>query len=114
MYYTQQELMNGNSDIAEYYKNAKKLWEEIDIDSPDLAKELTKKQSNFENACGGRGLGQEIMAWSGLILYMNKEEKNIEAATKIYTALVKGNCNTEVKAYSKNAGVYFELTTALN
>jgi hypothetical protein len=114
MYYTQQELMNGNSNIAEYYKNAKKLWEEIDIESPDLSNELKHKQNEFEHACGGRTLGKEIMAWSGLILYMNKEEKNIEAATKIYTALAKGSCSQEVKVSAKNAGAYFELTTLLN
>jgi len=109
MYHTQQELMNGNSEIAEYYKNAKELWEEIDIDDVDLSRKLIHKQPEFEHSCGGRGIGQEIMAWSGMMLYMNEEESDIESATKVHNALVKGSCSNEVKTWAKDAGAYFKL-----
>jgi len=109
MYYTQQELMNGNIEIAKYYANAKKLWEEIDIDNVDLSKKLIHKQSEFDLLCGGRDLAKEIMAWSGMMLYMNEEESNVESARKIYNALVKGSCATDVKQQARDAGKYFKL-----
>ena len=109
MYFTQVELMNGNQKIAIYYENAKKLWEEIDINDIDLSKNLMHKQLEFDLDCGGRGLAKEIMAWSGIMLYMNEEESNVESATKIYNALVKGSCATEVKQQARDAGKYFKL-----
>ena len=105
----QKKIINNDSKIIEYYQNAKEIWEEIDIDDINLSKELHLKQPSFESDCGGNGVGQEMMAWSGIMHHMNKEESDIESAKKIYKALSKSNCTNEVKISAGDAGKYFGL-----
>ena len=107
MEFTIKELMNGNNDIVTYYKNAKNIWDTIDINDVNLRTELKDKQTEFEQECGGRGIGQEIMAWSGIMQYIEQSDR--ASAQKLYQALVKSNCSNEVKVFAKDAGKYFDL-----
>ena len=103
MYYTKKELMDGNSQVVEYYKNARIMWEQIDISDINLREVLFSKQLDFEKACGGRGMGAEIMVWSGIMQYMNNDTPNIQSAKTIYNAFIDSNCNNEVKQAARDA-----------
>ncbi len=98
-------LINGDSFIIEYYQNAKSIW--ANIKSSDsfatvelLAKELSERQCQFENECGGRYLGQEIMATFGIGQFYTMElgfDADYEEVVKVYEAFNRSYCSVEVK-----------------
>ncbi len=116
---TLEELLNNNSDILNYYQNAKLLWDEIlnntnDINNTnEIAQELNKNQLTFESRCGGRSIGQEIMVYSGFArLYdtasgFSKENKAL--AKRIINAFEKSTCSVEVKYTAKKAAEVYGL-----
>jgi hypothetical protein len=71
MHYTVEQLLQGDSEVARYYQVAKQKWDEFfethcDLDVTEWTKWLHDQQIRFfEHKCGGRSLGQEVMAWSG-------------------------------------------------
>ena len=76
--YTLEKLINGEADIVENYNNARQLWEDIResnayISIDTLAQELTNRQLQFEHRCGGRWIGQEIMALVGIGQFYSSE-----------------------------------------
>lgn len=128
MYFTFDELINGNPKIVDWYKNALQLWDDIlknyDIKETKqfgkLAKELFQKQSLFESKCGGRSTGKEIMAITGIIQFYNlttgfEEEWDKEntfrkkKARNLYNAILFSGCSVEVKMTAKKVAKFYGL-----
>ncbi|MDW3863845.1 hypothetical protein QI362_00820 [Staphylococcus saprophyticus] len=85
---TFEKLMNGDSDIAKYYKNANDLWEKIwnhpksqNVD--DLAQLIGSYQYYFEENCGGEYLGKEIMGWSGYVYLLKSDSDDLFVNNRI-------------------------------
>lgn len=111
-------LLNGNEKIIEFYKNAEKLWGEIWKDNKSdtvegLAELLSNYQLDFEHECGGRYLGQEIMAFSGFGLlydsYVGFEGESKEKAIRLNNAFKKSNCSIEVEGSARRAVELYNL-----
>lgn len=71
MHYTTELLINGDEDVLLYYDRALKRWREIlaeygEVASKVLAKKLSLDQCWFEENCGSRWVGQEIMVITGI------------------------------------------------
>ena len=124
MKYTIQKLIEGDREIVDYYQQAKVIWDEISeiIDMSDesniraLAHELTSRQiSNFEHKCGGRYIGQEIMAWYGIAQYyrvedgFGPEQDRLLSAKNVYEAFQNSSCSIEVKSAARNAAKFYNL-----
>jgi hypothetical protein len=116
--YTVLNLLNEDQELITYYQNAKELWAEIWRDSRSLnveglAELLSEKQLTFEHRCGGRHLGQEIMAWSGFgLLYdagVGFEGENREKALMLKEAFQKSYCSWEVISVAEKAAKAFYL-----
>jgi len=128
MFYTLNELMLGHSNVVNWYQDAIKLWSGIlkDIDIKDsktiglLARELNIHQSRFEQACGDRSSGKEIMAITGIIQFYNIntgfedewDKKNTfrkKKAKNIYNAILFSGCSVEVKMTAKKVAKFYGL-----
>ncbi len=102
MHYTIEELLKSNLQMQKYYSNAIELWEEIDSlasrDSQSLSQVIRAKQSEFEQRCGGRNLGQEIMVVSGIGRHYSTA-RGLEdvKARAVYKAIKDSMCSLEVK-----------------
>ncbi|MDD5432975.1 MAG: hypothetical protein PHO70_08370 [Candidatus Omnitrophica bacterium] len=106
MDYTLEMVMKGDAKILKYYENAEKLWQEI-MSSPkandltSLAKLISNQQFCFEGQCGGKDIGQEVMAVSGILRYYSTAsgwEDNFPKAKLVYEAIKKSNCSLEIKS----------------
>lgn len=116
--YTLDLLIKGEQDIVEYYNNARQLWQQIresavfnNVDS--LAQELTSRQFRFEMDCGGRWVGQEIMAMVGIGQFYSIEagfDGNTDDAIKVKNAFARSYCSIEVKYHAERAVEIFGLT----
>ena len=111
-------LLKGNVQVVQYYQIAKQKWDvffKTHQDQPMSvwATWLTDEQiSFFEHQCGGRSLGQEVMAWSGFgALYSTRVgfEDNLALAKKLATAFANSSCSVEVKGQAARAAVSFHL-----
>jgi len=124
MHYTIQKLIEGDDKIINYYQEAKKIWEEISakIKIQDkfnikiLAQELTSRQiSDFEHLCGGRSIGQEIMAWYGIAQYYSVEDgfgsepDRLQNAKNVYEAFQRSGCSLEVKSAANDVAKFYDL-----
>ena len=115
--YTLETLINGNADIVEHYNNARQLWLTIresaaynNVDT--LAQELTIRQLQFEHQCGGRWIGQEIMAIVGIGQFYSSEigfDTTMEDAVKVKNAFAQSYCSLEVKWHAEKAVNIFGL-----
>lgn len=101
------DLVNGKQEILEAYKEAATLWESIwndhnsmDVDS--LSKLLFMKQGEFEEACGGRQRGKEIMPWSGFA-YLLEQKDSFDKTETLAEAFKNSNCSVEVIGNAKEA-----------
>ncbi|MCF8449986.1 MAG: hypothetical protein K9G49_08980 [Taibaiella sp.] len=111
------DLINGKDVIIQYYKNAKEIWEEIinsdDFSSIDkLVKMLEFSQTRFENECGGKYLGREIMAFVGVGQFYNDLigfDNNYDDVIKVRDAVSKSYCSIELKWYFDRAIYHFGL-----
>ena len=116
--YTLEKLINGQADIVENYNNARELWAEIvqsdAFNTTDsLAEELTMRQLQFEQNCGGRWIGQEIMALTGIGQFYSSEigfDATHEEAIKVKEAFARSYCSLEVKWHAEKAVKIFSLT----
>lgn len=120
MQQTIEKLINGDQDIVGYYTKAKAYWDEILVkhppeDTAGLAKEITAAQiSRFEHDCGGRWLGQEIMAVVGIAQFYAEEggdygEKHRKAKL-VFEAIMKSTCSIEVFGHAKAVAKEYSLT----
>lgn len=115
--YTLETLINGNAEIVDHYNNARQLWlgirESIAFENVEiLAQELTNRQYQFENQCGGRWIGQEIMAIVGIGQFYSFEvgfDATLEDAVKVKNAFAQSYCSLEVKWHAEKAVKIFGL-----
>lgn len=116
---TLKKLMNNDSEILEYYQNANKFWEEIwnsqeSENEKDLGKKISSYQYQFEEECGGRWIGQEIMAWSAytylLKTFDNDEDLFNKNLKKLNNAFKNSFLSTEIYIEIDHAkkGLYIE------
>jgi len=112
MHYTLERLINGDSSVVSHYEIAKKEWKDFFAkhknDSIEYwARWLFESQIGFfENKCGGRYEGQEVMAWSGFATLYSTEEgfgENQPLAEKLAEAFKKSGCSLEVKFAANKA-----------
>lgn len=117
MNYTIELLMKENENILRYYKLAYSHWREIlssndNNDAKSLSKKLTNEQMWFEDNCGGRYIGQEIMVVSGISQFystqngFNGKEKN---ALIVYEAFKMSFCSLEVKSKADQVAKQYYL-----
>ncbi len=110
MNYTIEKLISGDEKIIGYYRKAREHWEEMINDtsiksSAQFANSLSSQQLWFEKNCGGRWLGQEIMAVVGLMQFYSNENGfngNERSAIAIYEAFTNSYCSLEVKSIVDN------------
>lgn len=115
--YTLETLIEGNPDIVEFYNKARHLWieirESIAFETIDtLAQELTNRQFEFEHQCGGRWIGQEIMAIVGIGQFYSSEigfDATLEDAIKVKNAFAQSYCSLEVKWHAEKSVRIFGL-----
>ncbi len=116
--YTLELLIQGDPDIVDYYNNARNLWQEIREsanfnDVASLAQDLANKQFQFERECGGRWLGQEIMAIVGIGQFYNSNvgfDATIEDAIKVKNAFAQSYCSLEVKWHAEKTVEIYGLS----
>jgi hypothetical protein len=112
------ELTKGNHKITDYFDEAGKKWAEIiksDVfdDPAALAKWCTSNQIWFEQNCGGRWLGQEVMATSAIAGFYDpssgwKDEPKANAM-RVIQAIHDSQCSLEVKYEAEKAANEYEL-----
>ena len=105
---TIKSLIEGDPSIMQYYQKASEIWSEIlsdpeagDVDG--LANILAARQSQFEEQCGGRFLGREIMAAVGIGQFFRSPIEgfgdDMDKVTLVRHAFGQSLCNIEVKVY---------------
>jgi hypothetical protein len=117
MHYTVEMLVKGDPQLAEYYRRAVERWKQVWArpeakDRFELATLLTDEQTWFEENCGSRALGQEIMVVAGFgMLYSISAgfNGNTERAQLLYDAFQMSLCSIEVKYISRKLAESYRL-----
>ncbi len=117
MHYTTELLINNDKNILGYYEKAKAEWKKIiqeneACSSDELAKILTRKQMWFEQNCGSRWVGQEIMVVTGITQFYSTNigfDKQKEKALWVYKAFMKSYCSMEVKGIAEDIAKDYNL-----
>jgi hypothetical protein len=117
--YTLNALINNQgSSLQVNYNQALTLWDSIWNDPKSetvegLSEILTSKQLTFENNCGGRYVGQEVMVWSGFAsLYdpiSGYQEGNEDKSRRLYEAFKESYCSGEVISEARKAAKSYYL-----
>jgi len=108
---TIEKLLKGDKKVQDYYKKAMENWENILLKSVEeedreLQDLISDEQETFEKECGGRELGQEIMAIVGIYQFYSNStgfSENVGQAMKVYKAIQNSDCSEEVKIMSEEA-----------
>lgn len=117
MHSTIEALVNGDRSVVQHYARAKQLWDEI-LASPDaanvdaLSQRLSSAQFRFENECGGRWVGQEIMVIVGIAQFYSTVagfDGNVKRARLVYDALRASHCSMEVKGHAERVAESYSL-----
>ena len=111
MHYTIERLMNGDPSVVDSYMAAKAHWQGIfqnleEISVADLAREISNEQYWFENHCGGRWPGQEVMAYTAFATIYTVQSGwngNEHLGQKIAAAFAASHCSVEVKGAAREA-----------
>lgn len=116
MQQTIEALIRGNSDILEFYQRASEHWGEIleetqPLDAATLGGRLIGEQIWFEQNCGGKYPGQEIMVLTGIAQFYSTGDGFGEDREKALIVLnAFDHCNsTEAKYYAKLAAEIYDL-----
>jgi hypothetical protein len=117
MHYTIELLVNGDARVVEYYRAAVQHWREIWArpeakDLTKLATLLSDEQLWFEQNCGTRWVGQEIMVVSGFgMLYSTRSgfEDNAGRARLLYSAFQRSVCSIEVTGMARDVAAAYDL-----
>lgn len=117
MHYSLELLVQGQSEVVNYYRAAASHWREIwsrkeSRDLASLANLLTSEQRWFEHHCGGRWVGQEVMVVSGLAgLYTSAAgfDDNLPRARLLYDAFLSSYCSVEVKSMAERVARSYDL-----
>ncbi|MGA8171662.1 MAG: hypothetical protein WB816_12650 [Methylocystis sp.] len=121
MHYTLEGLLHGDSKIFEHYQAAKRKWilffeTHKNQSASEWAKWLAAEQITFfERRCGGRSLGQEVMAWSGFGALYDTEVgfgENLATARKLAAAFALSMCCAELKKRAEDAAASFHVNDA--
>ncbi len=103
MEYTIEALVKDDPEIAHHYARGAKRWVAIlraDPSEASLAMRLRIEQLWFEKNCGGRYLGPEVMAVTGIAyLYSTADGfgDNQGTARRVSDAIQASTCSVEVK-----------------
>ncbi len=103
MEYTIEALVKDDPEIAHHYARGAKRWVAIlraDPSEASLAMRLRIEQLWFEKNCGGRCLGPEVMAVTGIAyLYSTADGfgDNQGTARRVSDAIQASTCSVEVK-----------------
>lgn len=108
---TIEKLVQGDEELLNYYKKALENWEnilvkEVEEENGELSELLSEEQEIFEEECGGRDLGQEIMAIVGIYQFYSASSgfgENVDKAMMVYKALQESDCSEEIKIISEEA-----------
>ncbi len=113
------EAMRQGDNITPHFKAGFAKWAELlkDIRTQklaELAEVLSEAQVDyFERQCGGRSLGQEVMAWTAIAYYFDTEEggfgDDVEVARKVYDALQLSQVSIDVKVHTERAAITYGL-----
>ena len=117
MIFTINSLLKGDQQVTNYYQSAKRYWEKIlseegYTDILKLSKRLHMEQFWFEQNCGGRTLGQEIMSITAIAQFYDIQvgfDHTFKKAQFVYQAIVRSYCSLEVKYYAKDAAKEYGL-----
>jgi hypothetical protein len=117
MNYTVEMLVRGQAEVINYYRLAAERWREIwgrpeASQLEQLARMLQAEQMWFEQNCGGRWVGQEIMVVSGLAgLYSTATgfDCNEPRARLLYDAFQSSLCSVEVKSIAQEVARSYDL-----
>lgn len=120
MHYTTELLIQGDKNILLYYSAALSRWREILAEyasksSEELAKELSSQQFWFEENCGSRWAGQEIMVITGITQFYTTEsgfDESKHLALKVYRAFMQSYCSLEVKGVAEDVAKSYCLNEA--
>ena len=120
MHYTTELLVQGDKNVLLYYNTALNRWRKILAEyasksSEELAKELSSEQFWFEENCGSRWVGQEIMVITGITQFYTTErgfDENRHLALKIYRAFMQSYCSLEVKGVAEDVAKSYYLDEA--
>lgn len=116
MHYTIEALVQGSAEIPHLYKRAGEKWAEFfktheKASTAEWSKWISAQQIGFfEQHCGGRLLGQEVMAWSGFgSLYSTATGFDDKAplARKLAEAFEKSSVSLEVKSHAEEAAASY-------
>lgn len=116
MQHTIEALANGSHDIVEFYQRACEHWKQIlqetePLDDSILAQRLLTEQFWFEQNCGGRYLGQEIMVMTGIAQFYSTADGfagNGDKAKAVMNAFKKC-ASHEAEHFAKYAAAIYDL-----
>jgi len=118
MHLTIEALREGES-VSAYWRAAFAKWRDLlkAIDTTriaDLAEAIGEAQREFfERECGGRSMGQEVMAWSAIAYFHDAEEASFgddaERARKVYDAIQLSHASLDVKVHAERAAITYDL-----
>lgn len=117
MHYTIEMLLNGRTEVFQYYARATEIWNDLlarpDCQTPEgLGAALTAEQTHFESGCGGRIIGQEIMAVAGIAMHyatadgFDGREQNVQ---RVREGIRASFCSIEVKGHADRAATSYRL-----
>jgi hypothetical protein len=105
-----EQLLRGNEQLPRWCKSAVDRWKTIlksATNVNELAADIGGQQTWFEQDCGGRYLGQDIMAFTAIAQFYSTETGgNREHAERMLKAIEQSNCSGEIKGVSREV---FEL-----
>lgn len=118
------EALREGEEIGAYWRAAFTKWRDlmrslVAMKVADLAEAIGEAQRDyFEPQCGGRALGQEIMAWSGIAYFHDAEDgsfgDDLEKARKIYDAIQLAHVSIDVKVHAERAAITYDLFEGLD
>jgi hypothetical protein len=117
MHYSMEMLVRGEDQVMKFYRDAADRWRVIwgrpeSRTLASFARLLQSEQLWFEQNCGGRWDGQEIMVVSGLVgLYSTQVgfEDNLPRARLLYDAFQSSYCSVEVKSIAEEVARSYDL-----
>ena len=115
---TIEELIKGNGEIANFYRLARERGDGIlgnagrPIDVTKLADRLRDEQLWFEKNCGGRHIGQEVMAVVGIAHLTSEPDgfgENAPTALAVANAFEASMCSVEVKSMAMRVAALYDV-----
>jgi hypothetical protein len=118
------EALREGEEVGAYWRAAFTKWRDLlrAIDRTkvtELAEAIGEAQRDyFEPQCGGRTMGQEVMAWSAIAYFYDSEEgsfgDDLEKTRKIYDAIQLSHVSIDVKVHAERAAITYDLFEGLD